>query len=370
MRPCWPFKKGGIGMKTALITTMFAFLVVAAGAEAQGGAWGAEWPSGLHPCGNWTHENWTQGYSWNGTWNGTWTHNYTWGSLHNETWCQVGIMGTSHGAEVRLLQLQKSIERNIIYGENIIEWIDGVNSSYDTSAMESLVDELKEIKDEVVSVNLSQDSDELVRQFVDLKGDAINVTAEFRELVHDFMKETETSWPEWNLNKTEREVKAWMKTFDDRVKQSIRNHNAEVVKVKLSDMQNGSLALFYKVKNGNLTPEEANEQLRSMLLNMTMDGRNHAVMNMAKKSASMSVKVRSAAEKTKDEYMERLAERLEKRLDKMGEKGAKLNERLNRIQEMWNSTGGWNGDDEDHEDDDNQSGPDYTGHAVSGWGHR
>ncbi|MFH0956874.1 MAG: hypothetical protein V1813_03355 [Candidatus Aenigmatarchaeota archaeon] len=352
-------------MKLALITAMFAFLVVAAGANAQDDAWDA-WPSGLHPCGNWTHENWTHGYDWNGTWNGTWPENYIWGSLHNETWCQIDIMGTSHGAEVRLLQLQKSIERNIIYGENIVEWIGDVNSSYNTSAMESLIDELKEIRDEVASVNLSEDTEELVRQFVDLKGDAINVTAEFRELAHDFMKETEAGWPDWNLNKTEKEVDVWMKAFNKRLNQSIRDHNAEVVRVKLSDMQNGSLDLFYKVKNGDLTPEEANDQLRSMLLNMSTDRRNHAVMNMAKKKASMSVKVHSAAEKAKEKQMERLFERLTKRLDKMEQKSEKLSERIESIQQRWNMTGDWEDDDEN----DSSGRPGYTGHAVRGWERR
>jgi hypothetical protein len=215
-------------------------------------------------------------------------------AVDNETGHQALIMCTSHGASVRLLQLQKSIERNILYGEKVIAFINDSNSTYDTSAMESLIDELKLLKNEVAAVNVSGNTTDVVAQFVDLKGDARNITKEFRELVHDFMNETDIDHLNaWIVRETAHD----MKEFKDEIKDSIRNHNAEVVKVRLQDMGNQSLDLFYKVRDGNMTPEQANDALKDMLRGMDQKDRKGAAMNMAKKSASKSVKVQSALQK-------------------------------------------------------------------------
>lgn len=264
-------------------------------------------------------------------------------AVDDETARQAMLMGTSHGAQVRLLQLQKSIERNILYGGKVVEFIEDNYSSYDTDAMESLIDELSELKDEVASVNVSEtNTTEAVRQFVDLKGDARNITWEFRQLVHDFLNDTGADPAELRAW-IGKEVAAGLNEFRDEIRDAIRNHNAQTVRQRLEDMGNQSLELFYKVKNGDLTPDQANDALQGMLRNMTQDTRRQAAMNMAKRSAAASVKARAAVQKAGENYADRLRERLSDRLEQMGERGAMLRERIESLGGYGNGTEGRDG---------------------------
>jgi len=93
---------------------------------------------------------------------------------------QTAAFSLGIGAKVRLLQLENSIDRNIMQGEAVLSAIKERNASADTSEPEALLAEMKVLRDEVASVTPAA-GDEAARQFVELKEDAIELTKEFRE---------------------------------------------------------------------------------------------------------------------------------------------------------------------------------------------
>ena len=57
------------------------------------------------------------------------------------------------GAKIRLLQLEKSILKNILHGEAVIEFITENFEEEDTNELVEIVEELKVLKDEVASTD-------------------------------------------------------------------------------------------------------------------------------------------------------------------------------------------------------------------------
>ncbi|UCF50319.1 MAG: hypothetical protein JSU91_02225, partial [Thermoplasmatales archaeon] len=101
----------------------------------------------------------------------------------NETVKQIEIMNNSLGAEIRLLQLEKAIIKNLLKGEMAVEVLKGLD--YNTTALESILSEMHNLLEEVRGVNAS--SNDSVHQFVQLKNEAINLTRQFRERIKDLL---------------------------------------------------------------------------------------------------------------------------------------------------------------------------------------
>lgn len=239
------------------------------------------------------------------------------------------------GAEVRLLQLEESIQRNMLFGEKILEKIEADYSSYDTTGLESLLDELSLLKDEVAATDPEGEASEVAKAFVDLKNDAREIAAEFRTLVHEAISETEAE----NLKaQIGGEVSAQMEQVRERVRNAIRNHNEQVVQNKLSQMSKTNSQLVEKVKNGEVTADQVKTQLRDMIQQMTQEEKNKAVAAMKNAMTSLSARTQSAIQAATEGYQERLQARLTERLQSMSSgDGSKLKERIDSITEAASS---------------------------------
>ena len=102
------------------------------------------------------------------------------GYIDKETQQQTEIMNNKLGAEIRLLQLEKAIIRNIEKGEQILLFIN--ESDIDSTNLQVILAEFDLLLEEVQHADYN--SSEAVSIFVDLKHDAINLSKEFREIVH------------------------------------------------------------------------------------------------------------------------------------------------------------------------------------------
>ena len=97
--------------------------------------------------------------------------------LEDETEEEVEIMGYSYGAEIRLLQLEKSITKNLLKGEMIVDVLKILE--YNTTYLETILFEMELVLGEVQAAD--PEANNSVEVFIDLKSDAKNLTIQFRE---------------------------------------------------------------------------------------------------------------------------------------------------------------------------------------------
>jgi len=105
--------------------------------------------------------------------------------IDNETLKETQIMNNSLGAEIRLLQLQKAILKNILKGAMAVEVLDDLE--FNVTALEAILSEMKDLLEEVKEANTS--SNESVQIFVELKYEAKNLTTQFRETIKELLDE-------------------------------------------------------------------------------------------------------------------------------------------------------------------------------------
>ena len=103
--------------------------------------------------------------------------------IDSETEKEIFVMNNSLGAEIRLLQLQKALLKNIFKGNMTIEVLKVLG--FNITALEDILDQMKEVLEEVKAANTS--SNESVQIFVELKNQSKNFTTQFRETIRELL---------------------------------------------------------------------------------------------------------------------------------------------------------------------------------------
>ena len=109
--------------------------------------------------------------------------------VDDETEKEIKIMNNSLGAEIRLLQLEKALLKNILKGEMAVQVLMGLN--FTTNELESILTKMKALLEEVRAANTSSNAS--VEIFVFLKNESKNFTTQFRETIRGLLNDTSLS---------------------------------------------------------------------------------------------------------------------------------------------------------------------------------
>ncbi|MEM4398107.1 MAG: hypothetical protein QW757_05810, partial [Candidatus Woesearchaeota archaeon] len=209
---------------------------------------------------------------------------------------EIKSFGTNYGALIRLLQLQKNLIRNIMYGENILNFMENKNISFDSK----LYDILKDLKDKNVElsqkineINLSLNNlekenitnIELVSYFINIKSEIINLTKEFRENLKNISEEEKKALREELKNKTFENHEKLRKEIE----KTIREFNKKKI-LDLLNKSNISIDEFLnKVRDKNLTYKEIRDMLKDQLKSFNNKTKIDFLKNLEKEKEKIEV---------------------------------------------------------------------------------
>lgn len=247
---------------------------------------------------------------------------------------EVKVMHNGQGAEVRLLQLEKRITRNILVGQEVIAAVEETGN--DTSELEAIVSEMELLKKEVQEADPT--AEDAAKIYVDLKADAIDLSQQFREKATALIGEQERTRLREKAKDMDNED---IKGLEEKIRNKIRAYNAEQVKSMFGILGITDEALIAKVENGEATKAEIKEALRTSLQGMDKDSKKAAMIEMKEQGIKRNVFQMNAVEQAKLNHIDRKQERLTNRLNKLGDAEDKVQERMQeRMQERIDGLGG------------------------------
>ena len=185
-----------------------------------------------------------------------------------ETLEEISIMNYKFGAEVRLLQLEKVLTRNIMMGEKIIEIL--LELELEISELELILTEMNFLKDEIQSAN--PNSEDAVEQFVDMKNESINLTKEFRVTLHGLLDEEAVVTLREQMKDFYKEE---MQSLREQIRNMIRNFNRNRLHSIYEIIGLFDEELLEQYNDGEVTIAEVKIQLREYFNNLTKEERRH-----------------------------------------------------------------------------------------------
>ncbi|KHO45851.1 MAG: hypothetical protein QS98_C0007G0009 [archaeon GW2011_AR3] len=307
------------------------------------------------------------------------TQNETDDDYDDDTQNETSIMGNLHGARVRLLQLEKSLTRNILAGYVIVDGIEARNLSVNTTELRAILAEMEILRDAVHDTVPQNNTAETAHQFVEFKHQAIDLSKEFREaaraIINGPLREEFKGRIRLKLDDDS------YSSISEQLKLEIREYNANRVK-ELRELLNENLdELEDRIRSGELDSEEIREIVKNRFKSLEKDLKKDAFFNLREDSAKSAVLSLAALEKArkddkilsreliqsrkdnaKDAQARKLLELREKKLEKEQERLNKAQEKLAEKLQKQNGKNGNSGSDDDNDDEDD----DDNGNGRSG----
>lgn len=209
--------------------------------------------------------------------------------LDNETEEEIEIMNNSLGAEIRLLQLEKAILKNLLKGERAVEVLKAMG--YNTSNLSSILTEMRLLLEEVNGTDPS--SNDSVRIFVDFKRDARNLTKQFRETVKALLDDEKIK----ELKERVRElVGDELQNYSKKIRNRIRQFNRNQLHRLYGIIGETNNSLIEEYEKDNVSLEQVKSQICKMVNQMIKEKKFQIFSEVKEDNIRKKIKAQSFAD--------------------------------------------------------------------------
>ena len=230
--------------------------------------------------------------------------------INAETQQQTEIMNNQLGSEIRLLQLEKAIIKNIKTGEEIVTLLE--NSDVDPIDLQVILAEFEFLLEEVqmADPNVS----DAVSAFIDLKHDAVNITKDFRETIRGLLNNTlkdqiQRQTRNMTCNQTH--------NLSNSIQNKIRQYNSNQFRNIYQHLGvNGSECINH-YQNGSMTQNQLRQNI-TMRINKSEKG-NQFIFLSSLKQQQIKTKIQSQnqVQNASEGFQQRQENRFKNRLQRM-----------------------------------------------------
>lgn len=225
-------------------------------------------------------------------------------AIAQDTMAEASSMDQKIGAELRLLQLERAIARNILGGNQVIAQVE--ENGKDATELEALITELEALKLEVQDLD-PQDAG-AVEAFVNIKHEAIEISREFREIARGLLEQGDRLAIASKIRAMD---KTELQQYNEQIRNKIRAQNAEIVSKTFDALGIENEELVAKVENGEATHAEVRNEIRNAVEAMTPEEKRAAWTTLMESGVRKDVAVRARIEKARLNINERKATRID-----------------------------------------------------------
>ena len=223
----------------------------------------------------------------------------------------------NNGAKVRVFQLQRSVYTNIVGAENIISNLRELYiKDIDYDKLYSIVNSLEAILIDLEEFDYDRPHQEMARDFLIHKSDAVALTSKFREYVSSFITNEQREKLRQIYNNSREEVR---EEYSKRIKEEVKNQNIVHLRNLLNRYNLNTEFIIEQLENGEITIEQVRERLSMLSSNVTSQQRieisQRALENRNRQNIEVRERVQEFQEELKEESQIR-SERINKRVEK------------------------------------------------------
>jgi hypothetical protein len=227
--------------------------------------------------------------------------------INEKTQKEIEIMSDHLGAQIRLLQLEKAITKNIAKGNEVIAALK--EADINTTVLEAILAELELVKEEVQSAD--PNVTDAVQVFIGLKADAIELSKEFRDTVRTLVDEKTQE----QLRERIREmVCERVQNLSRKIQNRIRQFNRDQVQRIYGVLGETNMSIQNEYQNGTVAQEQVRMQVRARIQNMTSEKKFDVYSELAQYKIRTRIQAHVSVDNATDHFRERQEERLTNRL--------------------------------------------------------
>ncbi|MDD3083539.1 MAG: hypothetical protein PHP82_00790 [Candidatus ainarchaeum sp.] len=257
---------------------------------------------------------------------------------------EIKAFNTPYGGEVRILQLEKSITKNILIGAKIVEVVKENHPESDLQQAQTILNEMEALLEEVKNYSLEgKDNNTLAADFVAMKKQAIILTQEFKQNIEEFVDSKDRQ----QINEEIKELELnELNNINQAVRNSIRKHNAERTQSMFVIMGIENSELIQRVNDGNAQKQEIKEEVKTKYQTFGNEKKAEVFAQIRERAIKRIVAEKDLTETTKNKGNEKFlqiqserAQRLNNWVENNTNTNNEYTDRIQRIQKSSNQKG-------------------------------
>lgn len=223
-------------------------------------------------------------------------------------------MLSPYGAEVRMLQLEKSVTRNILLGNAVLQVITKNHADSNIIEAENILNSLEMLLEEVKTTPTDGDKNILVQTFVELKKEARTLSTDFKKQTQNLItsqdrKEIMTQVKEIDQNQ--------LKNINNSIKEIVKTFNAEKIKEKFNSMGIKNEEMIGRIRNGDMNLKEIKEYALKEFKDMNVMEKKQIAAKMRNDSIKKIIEQREITQKMIKNLRETLMNNIQKRTENL-----------------------------------------------------
>ena len=221
---------------------------------------------------------------------------------------QTEIMNNNKlGAEIRLLQLEKAIIKNIEKGEQLLTILN--DSEENITDLQVILAEFYLLKQEVQTAN--PNATDAVSIFVDLKHDAVNLTKDFRETLRTVVNSSTLGQLQQRIrNMTCNQTQNVTNTIQSK----IRQYNTNQFQYLYQLLNENNTDWICKYQNGSLTENQVKQNLTKRIQQNKTTYQFQILTSLKQKKIQNKIQTQNSIQNASNGFEQRQENRLKKRL--------------------------------------------------------
>ena len=222
---------------------------------------------------------------------------------------------TVQGAEMRLLQLERAIHRNIVKGETVIETIRAEVDDETIEELEEILLALVDLKEEVSKYELVGEQED-VEAFVSFRQEASALSKEFRDAAREIITEDRA---QIIRNEAQGRAEQAMATtgYQENIRERANEHNEEIVKRAMEAQGIISEDLLERIRNRDIEPGDIRTEVMNLVREIRSEQANEILANLREEAMRQEINARENINRINEEVLQNNTETARQRIQEI-----------------------------------------------------
>jgi hypothetical protein len=243
-------------------------------------------------------------------------------TLDSNTMMELKAMHNPLGAQIRLLQLEKNLTKNILVGNEVLNVIATNHPDANVEAAQTIMSQLEILLNEAKTAASGTDTNIQAQQFVEIKNEAITLTQQFRDQTRIYLDgndHTQLRGRSDNIDRNE------LRNMNDDIKHAVNEYNSDRIKEFLDAIGDAnSSAILDQIAQGRALIQDAQNQIRNAYDALTPEQKQEASTKIKELGLKRNIQERNIIDKAVQNLGPRMMQR-------DNNKGPQLRQWMNQI---------------------------------------
>ncbi len=218
------------------------------------------------------------------------------------------------GAEVRMLQLEKSVTRNVLIGNEVLQVLSKNHTDANLTDAENTLNSLEMVLEDIKAAPTEGDKNVLVQTFIELKKEAKTLSNDFKQETKNIINAQDRQEIMTNIKDLDKND---LMDINNKIREILKNFNAEKMKEKFNQMGIKNEDMIGRIRNGDMNFKEIRDYALNQFRDLNETEKKQIAATMRNNTIKNMVQQREMTQKIIKDLRQNMLDKMQNRAENL-----------------------------------------------------